>query len=85
MKKEKVFYVPVFYSVSDRILASGDAVFNTNYYKIAKEIVENSKKYMIKHGINEENIEIEEINNWFNPKINRNGIFFTEAFKITIK
>lgn len=81
---KKVVYVPVFYSESIRVLASGDAVLNTNYLKIAKDVVENTKKYLIEQGVSVNNIKVEEIDNWFNPKINRGGVFVTEAFKITI-
>jgi hypothetical protein len=81
---KKIVYVPVFYSEIIRVLASGDAVLNTNYLKIAKDIVDNTKKYLMEQGISADNIKVEEIDNWFNPKINRGGVFVTEAFKITI-
>ena len=82
---KKEFYIPVFYSKPNRVAASGDAIFNSDYLEIAKNAVENTKKYMIEQGIPEKNIFVEEINNWFNPKINKGGFFTTEAFKITIK
>jgi hypothetical protein len=81
---KKTVYVPVFYSESIRVLASGDAIIMTNYLQTAKDIVENTKKYLIEQGISANNIKIEEIDNWFNPKINGGGVFVTEAFKITI-
>ncbi|WP_343705813.1 fibronectin type III domain-containing protein [Flavobacterium sp.] len=82
---KKIFYVPVFYSEPQRILASIDAVFKTNYLKIAEDIVKDTSKYLIEQGIPEKNIQVEEINDWFSPKINKGGLFVTEAFKITIK
>ena len=56
-----------------------------NILKIAKDVVDNTKKYLIEQGIALDKIEITEVNNWFNPKINNNGVFVTEAFKIKIK
>ncbi|WP_343697487.1 fibronectin type III domain-containing protein [Flavobacterium sp.] len=82
---KKVFYIPVFYSEPQRVLASGDAIFKTNYLKVAEDIVKNTSKYLIEQGILQKNIKVEEIDNWFNPKINIEGVFVTEAFKITIK
>ncbi|GAA4153612.1 hypothetical protein GCM10022217_09570 [Chryseobacterium ginsenosidimutans] len=45
-RKKQEVYIPVFYSKPGRILASADAVYNTDYLGNAKAVVENTKKYI---------------------------------------
>ena len=54
-------------------------IFINNYYGYIKV-----KKYLIEQGIPLNDITVEEINNWLNPKVNKNGFFVVDAFKITI-
>ena len=79
---KKVFYVPVFFS-DGRALATVDGVFISDYLQVSKDIVENTKKYLIEQGISENNIKVEEIKG-VERKININGVFDIEAFKITV-
>lgn len=76
----KSFYVPVFYSNPERIAASADAIALTNYLQIAKNVVQNTRKYLQQQNII---IDVEEIQG--NLKVNSNGTFTTLAFKITLK
>lgn len=77
------FYIPVYYA-DGRFLASVDAV-QTDYLQIAQNVKNLSIKYIKEQGILNESIKIEEIKNWFKPKVNKNGFFVIEAFKITFK
>lgn len=79
---KKVFYVPVFFS-DGRELATVDGVFISDYLQVSKDIVSNTKKYLIEQGISENNIKVEEIKG-VQRKININGVFDIEAYKITI-
>ncbi len=81
---KKEIYIPVYYANSPRILASVDGI-KTNYLQIAKNVLELTKKYIVEQGVPSNNIMVEEINNWINPKINRGGFYVTEAFKIILK
>lgn len=45
-RKKQEVYIPVFYSKASRVLASGDAVYNSDYLANAKIVVENTKKYI---------------------------------------
>lgn len=82
---KKEFYIPVFYAELARPLASYDGVINTDYLEIAKKIRDLTVKYIKEQGIAEDKIIVEEISNWMNPKFNKNSIFITEAYKITVK
>lgn len=77
------FYIPIFYASGNRLLASIDANFNTNYLKVAKEVVENTKKYLIEQGISESNIKVEEVKE-LQPN-GRDAIEVVVAYKVTIK
>ncbi|ANF49896.1 hypothetical protein A0O34_04845 [Chryseobacterium glaciei] len=46
IRKKQEVYIPVFYSRMDRILASADAIVNTDYLANAYAVVENTKKYI---------------------------------------
>lgn len=81
---KKEIYIPVYYANSPRILASIDGI-KTNYLQIAKNVLELTKKYIVEQGVPSNNIMVEEINNWINPKINIGGFYVTEAFKILLK
>ncbi|MDR7211933.1 hypothetical protein [Flavobacterium piscis] len=79
---KKVFYVPVFFS-DGRALATADGVLISDYLQVSKDIVQNTKKYLIEQGISENNIKVEEIKG-VERKININGVFDIEAYKITV-
>ncbi|CAA9203441.1 hypothetical protein [Flavobacterium collinsii] len=72
----------VFYS-DGRILATADGVLISDYFQLSKDIVANTKKYLMEQQISENNIVVEEIKG-VERKINSNGVFEVEAFKITI-
>ncbi|KIQ16433.1 hypothetical protein RT99_20390 [Flavobacterium sp. MEB061] len=83
MKKVK-FYVPVLYSNPNRIAASYDAVINTDYYKTALEVIDETKLYILKDGVYK-NIEVNPIKD-MNVKFNfKTGFFRTAAFEINLK
>ncbi len=50
-RNKKEFYIPVFYSSPSRILASGDAVFNTDYLGSAEEAKNNTIKYLKENNV----------------------------------
>ncbi len=70
---KKEIYILVYYASSLKLLASVDGV-KTNYLQIAKNVLELTKKYIVEQGVPLRNIEVEEINNWINPKINIGGL-----------
>jgi hypothetical protein len=76
---KKTFYIPVFYSEPTRIAAFFDATFVNNYMQIAKDVVENTKKYLVTQGISVNQIRIDEI-----YKYTKRQTRIIEAFKITI-
>jgi hypothetical protein len=78
LKGERVFYIPVFYA-SDRIIAGGDAVLNTNYLQIAQGAKDMTLRYMKDRGISDP--DVGEIRGpW---KFNADGVFDLLAFKIS--
>jgi hypothetical protein len=74
-KKEVI--IPVFYS-TDRVFASIDAVFNSDYYKTATKVVANTKEYIALD--NKKVLWIKKVKG--EEKFNSNGFFDTLAFKI---
>ena len=79
---KKIFYIPVFYS-DGRPLATADGVGISDYLQVGKNAVQNLKKYLIEQGVSERNIKVEEIIG-VERKINLNGVFDIEAYKITV-
>lgn len=77
------FFVPVYYASGDRAAAGIDGI-KSDYLQIAKDIVQNTKSYLKERGISEKNIIVREILNPDKLYINKNGLFRTEAFQITI-
>jgi hypothetical protein len=77
-KGQTTFYIPVFYSKADRIAASMDAVFNTDYLQVAKDALSRTKEYLNQKGVN---FSVETTNGE-KTYINKNGTFKTKAFKV---
>lgn len=74
------FYIPVFYSTASRPAASYDAVFNTNYLKVAKDALESTKKYLNSKNIKFKVIEINGTTKYNLPE----GYFTLQAYKIEL-
>ena len=82
---EKVFYVPVFYASGDRLLALADATVMTDYLKVAKDVVNNTKKYLTEQGISANDIKVEEIRELQSNSPEDIQVNVLVAYKITIK
>lgn len=81
---EKTFYVPVFYASGDRLLALADATIMTNYLKVAKDIVSNTKIYLLEKGISANDIKVEEISEFQSNGPEDMPVNVILAYKITI-
>lgn len=81
---EKIFYVPVFYASGDRLLALADATIMTNYLKVAKDIVSNTKIYLLEQGISANDIKVEEISEFQSNGPEDMPVNVILAYKITI-
>ncbi|GEM55843.1 hypothetical protein B0A58_15145 [Flavobacterium branchiophilum NBRC 15030 = ATCC 35035] len=78
-RNKKEVIIPVFYSNPDRFFASIDAVKNSDYYKTATEVVDNTKKYITLDSKNV--VLVDKVKG--SPKVNfSTGFFNTLAFKI---
>ncbi|WP_456312379.1 hypothetical protein [Pseudomonas shirazensis] len=77
-------YIPVYYSSPNRIIATGDAAFMSDYLQKAKDAKEFTTKYMMYDGNYPLPLEGEEITNLLHLKISRFGNFFyyTDAYKL---
>lgn len=75
------FYIPVFYSKFNRLAASYDAVYNTNYLQVAKDARKFTEAYLTQKNIK---FTVQEING--NEKYNSaEGYFTLSGYKFIIQ
>lgn len=79
------FFIPVFYST--QVVASIDAVFMTNYIQAAKDVRDNTLRYLEEvYNITKDDIVVKEITRpWYNPITNVNEISYLYGYQLTIK
>jgi hypothetical protein len=78
-RNKKEVIIPVFYSSPNRVPASYDALINSDYYKTATDVVDNTKKYIILDS--KKVVLVDKVKG--NAKVNfSTGFFNTLAFKM---